>query len=43
VDLLQRLAVLLSKRMQFWSKLLMKNISLQLFGEELERQQQKAK
>lgn len=40
VDLLQRLAVLLSKRMQFWSKLLMKNISLQLFGEELERQQQ---
>jgi PilZ domain len=39
VDLLQRLAVLLSKRMQFWSKLLMKNISLQLFGEEMERQQ----
>ena len=39
VDLLQRLAVLLSKRMQFWSKLLMKNISLQLFGEELERLQ----
>ena len=41
VDLLQRLAVLLSKRMQFWSKLIMKNISLQLFGEELERVQQK--
>lgn len=39
VDLLQRLAVLLSKRIQFWSKLLMKNISLQLFGEELERLQ----
>lgn len=39
VDLLQRLAVLLSKRMQFWSKLLMKNISLQLFGEQLERLQ----
>ena len=39
VDLLQRLAVLLSKRMGFWSKLLMKNISLQLFGEELERLQ----
>lgn len=39
VDLLQRLAMLLSKRMQFWSKLLMKNISLQLFGEELERLQ----
>jgi PilZ domain len=41
VDLLQRLAVLLSKRLQFWSKLLMKNISLQLFGEELERLQKK--
>jgi PilZ domain len=41
VDLLQRLAVLLSKRMQFWSRLLMKNISLQLFGEELERLQKK--
>ncbi len=41
VDLLQRLAVLLSKRMQFWSKLLMKNISLQLFGEELERLQKR--
>jgi PilZ domain len=40
VDLLQRLAVLLSKRMQFWSRLLMKNIALQLFGEELERMQQ---
>ena len=39
VDLLQRLAVVLSKRMQFWSKLIMKNISLQLFGEELERLQ----
>jgi hypothetical protein len=39
VDLLQRLAVMLSKRTQFWSKLLMKNISLQLFGEELERLQ----
>jgi PilZ domain len=41
VDLLQRLAVLLSKRLQFWSRLLMKNISLQLFGEELERLQNK--
>ena len=37
VDLLQRLTVLLSKRMAFWSRLLMKNIALQLFGEELER------
>jgi hypothetical protein len=36
-ELLQRLVVLLSRRVQFWSKLLMKNISLQLFTEELER------
>lgn len=36
-DLLQRLAVMLSRRIRFWSKLLMKNIALQLFGEEIER------
>lgn len=36
-DLLQRLVVLLSRRLQFWSKIMMKNISLQLLGDELER------
>ena len=39
VDVLQRLTVLLAKRIQFWSRLLMKNIALRLFGEELERLQ----
>ena len=38
-DLLQRLVVLLSRRLQFWSKVLMKNISLNLLGDELERVQ----
>ncbi len=36
-DLLQRLAVVLSRRLQFWSKLIMLNISLKLLGEEMER------
>ena len=35
-DLLQRLVLLLAKRIKFWSKLLMKNISLQLLSEEYE-------
>jgi len=33
-DLLQRLVLLLASRIRFWSKLLMKNISLQLLREE---------
>lgn len=37
VDLLQRLTVLLAKRIPFWSRLLMQNIALKLFGEQLER------
>jgi hypothetical protein len=37
IDILQRLAVLLSRRIQFWSKLLMNLIALKLLGEELER------
>ncbi len=36
-DLLQRLVLLLARRIKFWSKLLMKNISLQLLSEEIER------
>ena len=36
-DLLQRLVLLLSRRVKFWSKLLMKNISLQLLSDEVER------
>lgn len=36
-DLLQRLGVILSRRIRFWSKLLMKNISLGLLGDEIER------
>jgi hypothetical protein len=35
-DLLQRLVLLLASRIKFWSKLLMKNISLQLLSEEFE-------
>ena len=36
-DLLERLVLLLARRIKFWSKLLMKNISLQLLSEEIER------
>lgn len=37
IDLLEKIAVLLGKRVQLWSKLLIKNIALQLLGEEVER------
>ena len=36
-DLLQRLGVVLSRRIRFWSKMLMKNISLALLGDEIGR------
>ncbi len=36
-DLLQRLGGILSRRIRFWSKLLMKNISLGLLGDEIGR------
>lgn len=37
IDLLQKLTLLLGRRMQFWTRLLMKNIALQLLGEEIGR------
>lgn len=37
VDLIQKLTLILGRRIQLWSKLLMKNISLQLLGDEVER------
>jgi len=36
-DLLQRLVLLLARRIKFWNKLLMKNISLHFLSEEIER------
>jgi hypothetical protein len=38
IDLLQKLAILLGKRTRTWTKLLNKNIALQVLSEQISRQ-----
>lgn len=40
IDLIQKLAAVTSTRIAFWTKLLIKNISLELLGEQVERHRQ---
>jgi hypothetical protein len=40
IDLIQKLAAVMSTRFAFWSKLLIKNISLELLGEQMARSRQ---